>query len=319
RGAQSNMDEMPGALVRQPGGQIRVRRIGVAGRVDHQEGALEGLLEPEKPSQLRVVDVDDRPLLVRQVGLQIGAKVDRNALGERATAAHADPQLFADAAVRAVCGDHILSAYCGEPAAVAVPELRGDSVRVLLHSHDFCREAKLGAELHGALLEQRLERVLRKEHTLTRADIADTGVEIGYELRRQTAGKSLHGHHSAVRHELLGGAVADDALQAHGPEDFHRALGCLRGAWVNGCAAVIFDGEAADAMLRQEQRRGHADQALADDEYGDLDVAHFFQASSGLRNDSISPGLSFSGVAASIASCRATIAERHSPCVMTYS
>ena len=87
-------------------------------------------------------------------------------------------------------------------------------------------------------------------------------------------GQRLDRHDRAVLHELVVRFLPHDLFDADSPEDLHRALADLRRARMDRGAAVMFDGERADAMVAEQQRGRHPDQAAADDEDGDFAIGH---------------------------------------------
>jgi hypothetical protein len=44
---------------------------------------------------------------------------------------------------------------------------------------------------------------------------------------------------------------------------------------MDGCAAVMLDDQGSNAVVSQQHRAGHADQAAADDQDGNFDVSHY--------------------------------------------
>ena len=67
---------------------------------------------------------------------------------------------------------------------------------------------------------------------------------------------------------------AHDLLDANGPEDLHRPLGDLCGARMDGRPAMMLDRQRSNAIVTEQQRAGHPDQAAADDQDGNFDVGH---------------------------------------------
>ena len=151
-----------------------------------------------------------------------------------------------------------------------------DAARILLEGNQFGGEAQVGAEFEGAVLHQRLQQLLRDEETNGGADVAHAFVDVRDEPGEFLARQGFDRHDGAVLRELRFGLFADDGFEADGAQHLHGALADERGARMNGGAAVVFDGERRNAVMREEHGRGHADEAASGDEDGDFVVRHEF-------------------------------------------
>ena len=149
---------------------------------------------------------------------------------------------------------------------VAMAKRGADAVRVLREAGHIRREPQIGAEFLRAHPQQRLQKTLGDEDALGRADVAHAVVQVGDEVGELTAGERIHGHDGAVLHELLARLVTDDLFDPRTPEDLHRPLADLRRARMDRGAPMMLGDDDLDAALGQEQPRGHADEAAADDQ-----------------------------------------------------
>src|SRR5437764_12961465 len=132
---------------------------------------------------------------------------------------------------------------------------------MILERNHFRAEQEAGAQLLPAWLEERLEQALRDEDALRRTDVPDAFVEVRDKPGELSPGQCFDGHDCAVLHELLVGFLPDDLLDADAPEDLHGPLADLRRARMNGRAAMMLNGERANAVVAEQQRRGHAHKA----------------------------------------------------------
>jgi len=272
RYANCGADHLQGAVGCQTRRNVHVRPGGVANRVDGKEGAFERLLETEKPSQLGMIRIDHRPELAFEKPAQVRAEIDRDALGKRAMPEHLDSEALADGAMRAVRSNQVLGMNPLYFTRIPMTDNRRDAVRVLLERDTLGRKQHPRAKLFRALLERRLERVLRQEDTHRRADVANTVVEICDVVRRSATRQGLDTDNARVLNELRFRLGAYDLLQSDAAEDFHRALGDRSGAWVNRRASVMLNDKGRHPVMPQQQRRRHADHAAADDQDWNLDI-----------------------------------------------
>ena len=173
--------------------------------------------------------------------------------------------------MRAVGGDHVACANGGGLAGIAMLDVRRDARVILLEGRHLRGETQIGAEFFRALLEKRLQQALGNEHALAGTQVADTFIEVRDVVGDFFAGQRFHAHDRAILDELLGRPPAHDLFHAHRSEDFHGALGDLRGARMDGGSAMMLHHQRAHAVVAEQHRARHADQAATDDEDGDFD------------------------------------------------
>ena len=70
------------------------------------------------------------------------------------------------------------------------------------------------------------------------------------------------------------GFVAHNLLDADRPEDFHRPLVDLRGARMDRCSPMVFDGERTNTVMAQQQRRRKSDETAPNNQNGYFDISH---------------------------------------------
>jgi hypothetical protein len=78
---------------------------------------------------------------------------------------------------------------------------------------------------------------------------------------------------------LLFGLLTHNLLETNLAEDFHGALAGLRGAGMDGSAAMVFHGQRTDAVESEQHGGRQTNQAAADDENRNFDISHGYSAS----------------------------------------
>ena len=246
------------------------RVLRVAHRVNHEEARAVRLLDPEEARKGVVHDQDDAQVALAQQRLDIGPEVDRDRLGEHAAARHRDAEPLTHGAARAVGSDEVLRPHGRRLSTRAVANDGGHAVCVLLALDQFRAEEHLCPELLRAGTQHRLQSDLGDEEPLRRAQLAHPLVEVADMPRQLFPDERLDGHDRPVGLELRVRALAHLILDARAAEDLHRALHDERGTRMDGRAGVALDDQRFDSVTAQKHCRGHADQAAAGDQDGDI-------------------------------------------------
>ena len=246
----------------------------VDGRVDDEEPGVALQREPEEARQARVEDVDDAQVAVADQRADVGAKVDRDAVGEAAVALRADAEALAHRALGAVGGDHVARAHRTLARAAPIAQVHGHAVVVLLELDRLAGVFEPRAARLGMPAENGLEADLRHEQAWCGAQVLDAFVDRAEVPGELLAAERLDRDDRAVLDELGGGRGLDLRLQAERPEQLDRALADERRTRVDRRSRVTLDDQRRDALRREEHGGREADQTAPDDDDRDVGFRH---------------------------------------------
>src|SRR5262249_54747450 len=131
--------------------------------MDGKKARLRIFVDPKKPSQRRVDDVDNAPHPINHKSRKIGMKINRYAIGKNSSAVEWYVNKLAYFAVRAVGADQILA---GETTLLTALNIFGegdDALLLLLDIDDLKPVRDLRASSFGALPQYGLETRLSDE------------------------------------------------------------------------------------------------------------------------------------------------------------
>ncbi len=131
--------------------------VGMSDRVDDEEAGVSRQREAEEALERRPEDVDDAQIPLAQKRLDVGAEVDRDAVGEAGVTAKRDAEPLAHRALAPVRCDDVLRAYAPLLPALALPDDGGHTVVVLVERDQLGGVLESSAELGCVVAEDRLE------------------------------------------------------------------------------------------------------------------------------------------------------------------
>ena len=224
------------------------------------------------------VPVED-PRPVGQVAGQVGLEPHVDGGGESGFALDGEPGLFDDAAASSVGPDEVVAADVVGGVGGAVPHRGCDAVGVLGEGEELVAEPDVGFRpLPGRLEQHRFEHRLRAIDHRAGAGPAVVRRPVraaapGVEPRHLQAGQAGVPH--VVGHQLVrGGDGVQAVLEAHVPEDLHRALVHDVGPGRVRRARVLLGQEVAHAVAGQQVGGGEPGRARSHDQHRDVDVGH---------------------------------------------
>jgi hypothetical protein len=146
-------------------------------RVDDQEARVAREREAEEALQARVEHVDHAEVAVAEQRVDVGAEVDRDAVGKRPVTHHGDPQLLTRRTLGTIGGDRVASPHASLGASVACAQMHGHSGVVLLERHRLGAVLEAGTRGLGVPADDGLEPDLRDEEAGRRAQVLDPLVD----------------------------------------------------------------------------------------------------------------------------------------------
>jgi len=234
---------------------------------DDQGAARQRVVVHQDPHDLGVLHMDDAVAPVAEDRAQVRAEGDAHVAGQHTAAVPRHLERLAHGAARPVAGQQPVAAE--GVGAVVVREDRGDPVGVLREGEEFRAEPQVRAQCHGALTQQRLQPVLRKQQEPGGSEVAQLVVALQLLLAEQDfAGEGGHPGPGSVRLEA-GGLPQGGVLDVHLAQQFGGPRVVPDRSGVDGSAWVLLHEGAADSVVGEEHGGGQADEAAADDEDGE--------------------------------------------------
>src|SRR2546427_3011347 len=130
--AERNPYKFFASLFSEACGDVRDRFLRITQCIDRQKSRIEWFLKSEETAQHGVIDVNHTEVPASEQRSDIGTKVNRHAVRERAAPAHRNSQPLANAAVRAIGRHHVTCPYGQDFVRVTFANDGGNTVRVLL-------------------------------------------------------------------------------------------------------------------------------------------------------------------------------------------